>query len=135
MARTSSSAPKRVYVRMTRWRRRRFLMLLAECGTVRVAAELAGVGIGAVYRLRKKEPGFAAEIIAAKTAASARLASQKDCPDSPPPSPLKERGILMASSSGAGPADGCSSCRRGGPGGSRIGMTLSSCWPCAGRAM
>jgi hypothetical protein len=92
MARTSSSAPKRVYVRMTRWRRRRFLMLLAECGTVRVAADLAGVGIGAVYRLRKKEPGFAAEIVAAKAAASARLAARRDDgSDSPFP---EERGEL-----------------------------------------
>ena len=73
MARHPSPAPKRVYVRMTSWRRRRFLALLAECGNVRAAAELAGVGIGAVYRLRRKDPDFAAHMTAAMAEASARL--------------------------------------------------------------
>ena len=49
--------PQTPYVRVTRWRRRRFFAVLAETGTVKVAAELAGLGIGAVYRLRKLEPG------------------------------------------------------------------------------
>jgi hypothetical protein len=75
MARTPSPAQKRVYVRMTSWRRRRFLALLTECGNARASAELAGVGIGAVYRLRRKEPGFAAQMAAAKAEASARLAA------------------------------------------------------------
>ncbi len=75
MARAPSPARKRTYVRMTSWRRRRVLMLLAECGNLRAAAELAGVGIGAVYRLRRKEPGFAAQLMSARAEASARLAA------------------------------------------------------------
>src|ERR1700754_2772418 len=73
-----SPAPKRIYVRMTRWRLKRFFTALAECGTVRVAAELAGLGIGAIYRLRKAEPGFAEEMAAAKAKAAMRLAAQAD---------------------------------------------------------
>jgi len=60
-------------VRFTRWRRRRFFALLEESGNVRMAAELAGVGIKAVYRLRMKEPGFAARMEEAKEKAGARL--------------------------------------------------------------
>ncbi len=77
MARGPSPTPRRLYVRMTSWRRRRFLLLLAECGTVRVAAELAGIGVGAVYRLRRKEPAFAARMRDAKAEAAARLAGSR----------------------------------------------------------
>jgi hypothetical protein len=65
--------PARAYVRFTRWRRRRFLALLAESGNARLAAELAGAGIAAVYRLRTKDRAFAAAMDAARKAASARL--------------------------------------------------------------
>jgi hypothetical protein len=83
MARKPSSAPKRPYVRVTRWRRKRFFMLLEECGNVRAAAELAGLGIGAIYRLRKVEPGFTQKMAAAKAVATARLAearARSECP-------------------------------------------------------
>lgn len=82
----ATPSPKRIYIRMTSWRRKRFLVLLAECGNIRAAAELAGVGIGAVYRLKKKEPGFAAHMAAAKAGASARLAVEHESPEAPPPS-------------------------------------------------
>ncbi len=69
-------APKRPYIRVTSWRRRRFFALLEESGNVRVAAELAGLGIGAIYRLRKVEPGFTEKMAAAKRVAAARLAAR-----------------------------------------------------------
>src|SRR3954470_25004372 len=47
-----SPRPRRRYVRFTRWRRRRFFALLEKGGNVRMACELAGVGLGCVYRLR-----------------------------------------------------------------------------------
>ena len=68
------SPPRRAYIRFTRWRRRRFLGLLEESGNARMAAELAGVGIKAVYRLRTKEPAFAAAMDAARAAADRRMA-------------------------------------------------------------
>jgi hypothetical protein len=79
MARKPSPAPKRPYVRVTRWRRRRFFALLAETGTVKVAAELAGLGIGAIYRLRKLEPGFRERMEEAIATGSAALE------EAPPP--------------------------------------------------
>ena len=68
-----SSRRKRRYVRFTRWRRRRFFALLSESGNVRAAAELSGVGLGCIYRLRRTEAGFVAAMAAAKDAADARL--------------------------------------------------------------
>ena len=82
MARKPSPTPKRPYVRVTRWRRRRFFALLEETGTVKVAAELAGLGIGAVYRLRKLEPGFRERMEAAIAKGSARL---EEAEKAPPP--------------------------------------------------
>ena len=83
MTRKPSPAPSRPYVRVTRWRRRRFFMLLEETGTVKVAAELAGLGIGAIYRLRKLEPGFRERMEKAVAQGSARLAKAREAP---PPS-------------------------------------------------
>jgi len=60
-------------VRFTRWRRRRFFALLAESGNVRMACELAGVGLGCIYRLRRTEPGFVAAMDRAKEVASGVL--------------------------------------------------------------
>ena len=80
MARKPSAAPKRPYVRVTRWRRRRFLAVLEETGTVKVAAELAGLGIGAVYRLRKLEPGFRERMERAIAVGSARLEAAEEAP-------------------------------------------------------
>jgi hypothetical protein len=68
-----SSRRKRRYVRFTRWRRRRFFALLAESGNVRAAAELSGVGLGCIYRLRRTEAGFVAAMATAKNAADVRL--------------------------------------------------------------
>jgi hypothetical protein len=87
MARKPSPAPKRPYVRVTSWRRRRFFALLEETGTVKVAAELAGLGIGAIYRLRKLEPGFRERMEAAICKGSARLqeAPPPRCAGSPSP--------------------------------------------------
>ena len=70
---------KRRYVRFTRWRRRRFFALLEESGNVRVACELSGVGVGAIYRLRRVEAGFTERMAAAVAVAGGRLK------DSPPP--------------------------------------------------
>ena len=72
----TSTAPKRGYVRVTRWRLRHFFMVLEECGTIRIAAELAGIGLGAIARRRKTEPGFAEKMAAAGKKATARLAAQ-----------------------------------------------------------
>jgi hypothetical protein len=76
MASTPAPAPKRTYVRVTSWRRRRFFMLLEESGNVRIAAELAGLGIGAIYRLKRVEPGFSERMARARRTASARLAAR-----------------------------------------------------------
>ena len=105
---------KRPYIRVTRWRRRRFFALLEESGNVRMAAELSGLGLGAIYRLRRVEPGFTERMAAAREVASARLAcfdeSGAGCDrlDSPSPNLSPEgRGMLSqipGSSSGAGSA-------------------------------
>ncbi|MEA3029180.1 MAG: hypothetical protein QOG13_505 [Sphingomonadales bacterium] len=47
MAKSRSGAPRRRYVRFTRWRRRRFFALLEESGCVRLACELSGVSAAA----------------------------------------------------------------------------------------
>lgn len=60
-------------MRFTRWRRRRFFALLAESGNVRMAAELAGVGLGCVYRLRRVETGFTERMVAAREVANSVL--------------------------------------------------------------
>lgn len=69
-------AARRPYTRFTRWRRRRFFALLEESGNIQMAAELAGVGLGCIYRLRRVEPGFVALIDAARARAAARLAAE-----------------------------------------------------------
>jgi hypothetical protein len=95
MARTPSPAPKRPYVRVTSWRRRRFFAVLEEVGTVKVAAELAGLGIGAIYRLRKLEPRFRERMEAAIEVGTGRLEAQQRDPDSPTPYPSPEgEGLL-----------------------------------------
>jgi len=66
--------PRRRYVRFTRWRRRHFFAALEESGSVRVAAEAAGVSVACIYRLRRIEPGFVARMAAAVARADARLA-------------------------------------------------------------
>jgi hypothetical protein len=58
-------------------------MLLEETGTVKVAAELAGLGIGAIYRLRKLEAGFRERMEAAIVKGTARLASESSRPHLP----------------------------------------------------
>lgn len=82
MVRAPSPAPKRPYIRVTSWRRRRFFAVLEETGTVKVAAELAGLGIGAIYRLRKLEPGFRERMETAIAVGTARLERE----GAPPPS-------------------------------------------------
>ncbi len=57
--------------------------MLEEGGNVQLAAELAGVGLGAIYRLRRVEPGFTGRMDAARGKAGARLAEKKSAP---PPS-------------------------------------------------
>jgi hypothetical protein len=84
-SRDGTPRPKRRYVRFTRWRRRRFFALLEESGNVRVACELAGVGLGCIYTLRRREPGFIALMEAAVAKADRRLAEQKDENAPPPP--------------------------------------------------
>jgi hypothetical protein len=80
MARKPSPTPKRPYVRVTSWRRRRFFAVLEETGTVKVAAELAGLGIGAIYRLRKLEPGFRERMEAAIVVGTAALEGAQEAP-------------------------------------------------------
>ncbi|HMJ05342.1 MAG TPA: hypothetical protein VK474_03710, partial [Chthoniobacterales bacterium] len=71
---TTKGRKRTRYVRFTRWRRRRFFALLEESGNVRMAAELAGAGLGCIYRLRRVEPGFTERMAEARGRASARLA-------------------------------------------------------------
>lgn len=82
--------PKRRYVRFTRWRRRRFFALLEESGNVRVACELAGVGLGCIYRLRRTEPGFIQLMEAAVAKADVVL---RDAGSTGSPAPQDERGF------------------------------------------
>ncbi|MEA3044770.1 MAG: hypothetical protein QOH47_2608 [Sphingomonadales bacterium] len=72
------------YVRFTRWRRRRFFALLAETGSVRLACEISGVGLGCIARLRRVEPGFVARMEAAVAAADARPARERARPAAGP---------------------------------------------------
>lgn len=74
--RDASGKPRQRYVRATQWRRRRFFALLEETGQIHLAAELSGLGIGCIYRLRRIEPGFGERMIAARVAASERLDGQ-----------------------------------------------------------
>jgi len=84
--------PKRRYVRFTRWRRRRFFALLEESGNVRVACELAGVGLGCIYTLRRREPGFIALMEAAAAKADGVLRDGGSPGSSPgPPASRNER--------------------------------------------
>jgi hypothetical protein len=80
----AGSGGKRRYVRFTRWRRRRFFALLGESGNVRMAAELAGVGLGCIYRLRRVEPGFTERMAEAREKASLRL-KEAGVEGAPPP--------------------------------------------------
>lgn len=98
MACAPCPAPKRPYVRVTSWRRRRFFAVLAETGTVKVAAELAGLGIGAVYRLRKREPGFRERMEAAIAVGAARLETSTSSPH-PPTADVAGPSIAAAGSS------------------------------------
>lgn len=82
--RESPAGKKRRYVRLTRWRRRRFFTLLAESGNVRLACELSGVGLGCVYRLRRTEAGFVAAMDAAKAEADGRLEREEAEDDAGP---------------------------------------------------
>jgi hypothetical protein len=88
MAELESGVPKRRYVRFTRWRRRRFFALLEESGSVRLACELSGVGLGCIYRLRRTEPGFVARMEAAVAAADGVL---RDAGSTGSPAPQDER--------------------------------------------
>jgi hypothetical protein len=72
-----TAGPRQRYVRATQWRRRRFFALLEETGQVRLAAELSGLGLGCIYRLRRIEPGFAKRMVEARVAASQGLAGHE----------------------------------------------------------
>jgi hypothetical protein len=86
MARDSTGkarAPRRPYVRFTRWRRAHFFRVLGETGHAQMAAAAAGVSLGCIYRLRRLEPGFTEKMAAAAAAADERLAKgQPDDGDS-----------------------------------------------------
>jgi len=88
--RSDSTRPKRRYVRFTRWRRRRFFALLEEGGNVRLACELAGVGLGCIYALRRTEPGFTERMAAAVARADQRLVL-RDAGLAGSPAPQDER--------------------------------------------
>jgi hypothetical protein len=88
MDKPNSNRPRRRYVRFTRWRRQRFFGLLAESGNVRMAAEPAGVGLGAIYRLRTREAGFTERMAGAVAAASGAL---RDAGSAGSPAPQDER--------------------------------------------
>jgi hypothetical protein len=88
------ATPRRRYVRFTRWRRRRFFALLAESGNVRMAAELAGVGLGAIYRLRRVEAGFAERMAEAVAVASGALRDAGSA-GSPAPQDEREGGLVI----------------------------------------
>lgn len=93
--RRDSARPKRRYIRFTRWRRRRFFGLLAESGNVRLACELAGVGLGCIYALRRTEPGFVA-LMAAAVAKADRQLVLRDAGSAGSPAPQDERGADRA---------------------------------------
>jgi hypothetical protein len=90
-----SPKPKRRYVRFTRWRRRRFFALLEESGNVRLACELAGVGLGCIYTLRRREAGFVALMEAAVAEADRRLALREGGSNGAP-APWDERWLAGA---------------------------------------
>ena len=50
--------------------------MLEESGNVQLAAELAGVGLGGIYRLRRVEAGFIGRMEAARATAAAGLAEK-----------------------------------------------------------
>ena len=66
-------APRRRYVRFTRWRRAHFFRVLEETGHAQMAAAAAGVSLGCIYRLRRLEPGFTDKMAAAVAEADRRL--------------------------------------------------------------
>lgn len=83
-ARDERKKVRRRYVRFTGWRRRRFFALLEESGNVRLACELSGVGLGCIYTLRRREPGFVALMEAAVAEADRRLARREAGADGGP---------------------------------------------------
>lgn len=60
-----------------------------------MAAELAGVRVRAIYRLREREPGFSERMAEAVAKANARLDEQGHCPH-PPAAPQSGRGVRAA---------------------------------------
>lgn len=73
-----TAAPRRRYVRFTRWRRAHFFRVLEETGHAQMAAEAAGVSLGCIYRLRRLEPGFTEKMAAAVAEADRRLEAQEE---------------------------------------------------------
>jgi hypothetical protein len=72
-ANSKAKAPRRRYVRFTRWRRAHFFRVLEETGHAQMAAAAAGVSLGCIYRLRRLEPGFTERMAAAVAEADRRL--------------------------------------------------------------
>ncbi|HEX8224956.1 MAG TPA: hypothetical protein VF605_14140 [Allosphingosinicella sp.] len=72
-----TAAPRRRYVRFTRWRRAHFFRVLEETGHAQMAAEAAGVSLGCIYRLRRVEAGFTEKMAAAVAGADRRLAARE----------------------------------------------------------
>jgi hypothetical protein len=68
-----TGAPRRRYVRFTRWRRAHFFRVLEETGHAQMAAAAAGVSLGCIYRLRRLEPGFTEKMAVAVAEADRRL--------------------------------------------------------------
>lgn len=73
-----TGAPRRRYVRFTRWRRAHFFRVLEETGHAQMAAEEAGVSLGCIYRLRRVEPGFTEKMAAAAADADRRLEAAEE---------------------------------------------------------
>lgn len=73
-----SRAPRRRYVRFTRWRRAHFFRVLEETGHAQMAAAAAGVSLGCIYRLRRLEPGFTEKMAAAVAEADRRLEAAEE---------------------------------------------------------
>ena len=78
MGRAGVRAPRRRYVRFTRWRRAHFFRVLAETGHAQMAAEAAGISLGCIYRLRRVEAGFTEKMAAAVAEADRGLRRARD---------------------------------------------------------
>lgn len=72
-----AGAPRRRYVRFTRWRRAHFFRVLEETGHAQMAAAAAGVSLACIYRLRRTEPGFSEKMAAAVAEADRRLDAEE----------------------------------------------------------